>query len=180
MGRFFSLVVAFCLVALTPPAAAQAPQPGKTYTLKDLVIETPWSRETPTGARVAGGYLKITNKGSAADRLVGGTFALAGRFEVHEMAVVDGVMRMRELEKGLEIRPGQTVELRPGGYHVMFMELKEGLKAGQTIKGTLIFANAGTIEVEYAIVARTEQKQAPGGHSGHGGHGAGHGGHKKH
>jgi copper(I)-binding protein len=139
---------------------AQA-QATKTYTLKDLVIEAPWSRETPTGARVAGGFFKITNKGTTPDRLVGGSFPLAGRLEVHEMAVIDGVMRMRELDKGLEIKPGETVELKPGSFHVMFMELKEPLKAGQTVKGTLIFANAGTIEVEYQVNARTE---APKGH----------------
>ncbi len=58
--------------------------------------------------------MTITNAGSMPDRLIGGTFPMAGRFEVHEMAVTDGVMRMRELAKGLEIKPGETVELKPG------------------------------------------------------------------
>lgn len=140
------------------PASAQAPAQspsGKTYTLKDLVIEAPWSRETPVGARVAGGFFRITNKGTISDRLVGGSFSRAGRLEVHEMAVVGGVMRMRELGQGLEIKPGQTVELKPGSFHVMFMDLKEGLKAGETVKGSLVFANAGSIEVNYTVAPRT-------------------------
>ena len=67
------------------------------------------------------------------------------------MSMTDGVMRMRKLEKGLEIKPGQTVELKPGGYHIMFMGLREGLKQGQPIKGTLVFEKAGTVEVEYLV-----------------------------
>ena len=65
---------------------------------------------------------------------------------------MDGdVMRMKPVEGGLEIRPGATVELKPGGYHLMFMDLKEPLKEGETIKGTLVFEKAGSVEVEYAV-----------------------------
>jgi periplasmic copper chaperone A len=160
--RHLAAFVSALFIAVAP-LAAQAPQPGKTYSLKDLVIETPWSRATPEGARVAGGFFRVTNKGTTADRLVGGSFALSKRFEVHEMAVVSGVMRMRELDKGLEIKPGETVELKPGSFHVMFMELTEGLKAGAPVKGTLVFANAGTIEVEFAVVPRTEPSKGHGG-----------------
>ena len=78
--------------------------------------------------------MKITNNGKEPDRLIGGTVPFAGRFEVHEMAIEGGVMKMREV-KGLEIKPGETVELKPGGYHVMFMDLKSGLKEGQTVEG---------------------------------------------
>jgi uncharacterized protein YcnI/copper(I)-binding protein len=116
-----------------------------------LVIEAPWSRATPGGAKTAGGYLKVTNTGSTPDRLLRGTFAVAGKGEVHEMSVQDGVMKMRELGDGLEIKPGQSVELKPGGFHMMFMDLKEPLKAGQTIKGTLVFEKAGSVDVEYAV-----------------------------
>ena len=86
-----------------------------------------------------------------ADRLTGGTLPVAGRFEVHEMAMDGGVMKMRELKKGLEIKPGETVELKPGGFHLMFMDLKQGLKEGESYKGTLVFEKAGKIEVEYKI-----------------------------
>lgn len=129
---------------------AQAPT-GQRAQVGDLVIEAPWTRATPSGARVAGGYMRITNRGSQPDRLTGGSFPLAGRFEVHEMATVGGVMTMRELAGGLEIAPGQTVELRPGGLHVMFMELREAVREGQPIKGTLVFQRAGTVEIEYAV-----------------------------
>jgi copper(I)-binding protein len=116
----------------------------------ELVIETPWTRATPGGAKVAGGFLKITNTGSTPDRLIGGTLPIAADVEVHDMTMIDGIMKMRRLE-GLEIRPGQSIELKPGSYHVMFMGLKEGLKAGGTIKGTLLFEKAGTVNVEYKI-----------------------------
>lgn len=116
-----------------------------------LVIEAPWTRATPAGAKVAGGYMAITNTGSTPDRLIGGSFPLAGRFEVHEMAVTNGVMTMRELAKGLEIAPGQKVELKPGGLHVMFMDLKSPLREGQPVKGTLVFEKAGTVEIEYRV-----------------------------
>jgi copper(I)-binding protein len=132
-----------------------------------LVIETPWTRATPGGAKVAGGFLKITNAGTAPDRLVGGTLPLAETVEVHEMSMTDGIMKMRRLDKGLEIRPGQSIELKPGGYHIMFMGLKEGLKAGGTIKGTLQFEKAGTVSVEYRIAPIG----APAGPKHGGGHG---------
>ena len=128
-----------------------APAPAaNVFKAGSLTIEAPWARATPGGAQVAGGFMKITNSGSEADRLVGGSVPFAGRFEVHEMAMDGGVMKMRET-KGLEIKPGQTVELKPGGYHVMFMDLKSGLKEGQTVKGTLVFEKAGKIEVEFKV-----------------------------
>jgi copper(I)-binding protein len=97
--------------------------------------------------------MKITNKGTEADRLVGGTVAFAQRFEVHSMAMEQGVMKMREVKDGLEIKPGETVELKPGGYHVMFVDLKQPLKQGDKVKVTLTFAKAGTIDLEYPVEA---------------------------
>jgi periplasmic copper chaperone A len=116
-----------------------------------LLIETPWSRVTPKGAKVAGGYVRITNTGTAPDRLIGGSFSASGRIEVHEMSVSGGIMRMRELDQGLEIAPGATVELKPGGYHLMFMDMQRDLQAGEMVKGTLVFANAGTVNIAYRI-----------------------------
>ena len=140
-----------------------APQ---TYKVGNLVITTPWARATPKGAPVGGGYLSITNNGSEPDRLVGGSFAAAGgRTEVHQMKMEGGVMRMRPLANGLEIKPGETVELKPGGYHLMFMGLKQQLKAGETVKGTLEFAKAGKVEVSYPV--RAQGSPASGGHKGH-------------
>ncbi|MEJ1157527.1 copper chaperone PCu(A)C [Prosthecomicrobium sp. N25] len=123
------------------------------YTLGDIAIGHPWARATPPGAQVGGGYVKLTNSGSTPDRLLSGTSEVAGRVEIHEMSVVDGVMRMREMPKGVEIAPGATVEFKPGGYHLMFMELKRPLAAGESVKGSLTFEKAGTIAVEFKVEA---------------------------
>jgi copper(I)-binding protein len=123
----------------------------KTYKVGALVIAAPWTRATPGGAQVGGAYLKITNTGTDTDRLIGGSLPTAAAVEVHEMSMTDGVMKMRKLDKGLEIAPGKTVELKPGGYHIMFTGLREGLKQGQPVKGTLVFEKAGTVEVEYRV-----------------------------
>ena len=129
-------------------AEATAAAPIKAGT---LTVEQPWSRATPGGARVGGGYVRITNNGAAPDRLIGGSFPLAARVELHEMRMDGDVMRMKPVEGGLEIKPGATVELRPGSHHLMFMDLKEPLREGQTIKGTLVFEKAGAVEVEYTV-----------------------------
>jgi copper(I)-binding protein len=123
----------------------------KTFKLGAIKVDAPWLRATPQGAQVAGGYMKITNTGNEPDRLIGGTLEKAGRFEVHEMTLVDNVMRMRELAQGLEINPGQSLELKPGGYHIMGMALQGGYTQGQSIKGTLVFEKAGTVQVEYVV-----------------------------
>ena len=123
------------------------------YKVGALEIGHPWTRATPKGAAIAGGYLKVTNKGTSPDRLTAATFAVAPRVEIHEMAMRDGMMRMRPLSEGLEIKPGETVEFKPGSYHIMFMNLREPLEKGQRIKGTLTFEKAGPIEVEYVVEA---------------------------
>ena len=111
---------------------------------------------------MGGGYLKVTNTGAEADRLIGGSLPIAATtVEVHEMSMTDGVMRMRKLDKGLEIKPGQAVELKPGGYHIMFMGLREGLQQGQPVKGTLEFEKAGSVEVEYRVAPIGAQSVDP-------------------
>lgn len=127
-----------------------------------LTIQQPWVRATPKGATVAGGYMAIKNEGTAADRLIGGSSTAAARFEVHSMSMEQGVMRMRPVTGGLEIKPGATVELKPGGLHVMLMDLKGPLEKGQRVKGTLVFEKAGTVPVEYSVEAIGG---APGGHA---------------
>jgi periplasmic copper chaperone A len=134
-----------------PSSAAASARTGPTVRVGQLTITAPWTRATPQGARVAGGYMTIANTGAEPDRLIGGTFPLAGRLEVHEMAIAGGVMTMRELAQGLDIPAGGKVELRPGGFHVMFMDLREQVREGQPIKGTLVFQRAGTVEIEYRV-----------------------------
>jgi copper(I)-binding protein len=139
------------------------------YKAGSLEIKHPWSRATPKGATVAGGYMSIVNAGGAPDRLIGGSVEGAGKFEVHEMSMDGGVMKMRLLPKGLEIKPGQTVELKPGSYHVMFVGLKQPFEQGKRVKGTLEFEKAGKVNVEYAVeaIGATPQGGRGGGHHGH-------------
>jgi periplasmic copper chaperone A len=123
------------------------------YKLGSLVINHPWSRATPKGATVAGGYMKITNSGTAPDRLVSGSTDVARRFEIHEMRMEGGVMKMRELSDGLEIPPGATVELKPGSYHVMMTNLSRQLTKGERVKASLTFEKAGKVDIEFDVEA---------------------------
>ena len=172
-----SVAGASIALASDPTAARMA----STIKVGDLLISTPWTRATPKGARVAGGFMRITNTGVVSDRLVGGTFVGAQSVEVHEMAMDGGVMKMRELAKGLEIKPGETIELKPGSYHVMFMGLAGPVPEGTRVAGTLRFERAGTVEVGYHVTAMGA-KQGSMDHGGHQmQHGTGHmkqGGHK--
>jgi copper(I)-binding protein len=115
-----------------------------------IEIDHPWSRATPAGAKVGAGYLVLKNAG-AADRLVSATAPFAGRVEIHEMAMKDGVMTMRPLADGIAVPAGGTVELKPGGYHIMFMDLKSPLKEGTLVDGTLTFEKAGTVNVQFKV-----------------------------
>jgi copper(I)-binding protein/uncharacterized protein YcnI len=133
------------VTAGSPAGAATSLRAG------DLTIAQPWARATPGGARVAGGYLTVTNSGSTPDRLIGGSAAFAERVEIHEMATRNGVMTMRALSGGLAIAPGETVELKPGGLHVMFMGLRSPLAEGKAVTVTLEFERAGKVEVEMAV-----------------------------
>jgi copper(I)-binding protein len=141
------LIFAFAF-ALAPLTAL-----AQNYKLGDLQIVQPWSRATPKGAKVAGGYLKITNSGKAADRLLGGTAEVSDGVEVHEMRMDRGVMTMREVNGGLEIKPGATVELKPGGLHLMFVGLQRQLTKGERFKASLQFEKAGRIDVDFAVEA---------------------------
>ena len=112
----------------SPWNLSAAPARAEEVKAGDLVLTQAWSCATPGGAKVAGGYLTIENKGAAADRLIGGSGDVAGRIEVHEMATSNGVMTMRALDQGLTIEPGKTVTLAPGGIHPTTFDLKSPLK----------------------------------------------------
>jgi periplasmic copper chaperone A len=133
----------------------------------DLVISQAWSRATPGGAKVAGGYLTIENKGAAADRLVSVSADIAGKAEIHEMAMDNGVMKMRALDKGLAIDPGKTVKLAPGGNHLMLQELKGAFKQGDKVPVTLQFEKAGKVAVSLDVQGVGAQAPGGDGHSGH-------------
>ena len=126
------------------------------YKVGSLTIADPWSHATPKGATTGAGYMKITNTGTTPDRLISGSSDVAPTFEVHETTMENGVMKMRPVTGGLEIKPGETVELKPGSFHVMFVGLKKPLTKGEHIKAALVFEKAGTVTVEYDVRAMGE------------------------
>ncbi len=138
------------LLAATAMLAATAAR-AEPVEVGPLVLDNPWTRATPPTAEVAGGYVTITNTGATAERLVGGEAPFAGRVEIHEMTMADGVMRMRELARGLAIPAGATVALEPGGYHVMFMDLAAPLAAGERVTATLRFEQAGPVTLTFDV-----------------------------
>jgi periplasmic copper chaperone A len=159
------------LIALSAGAAF-----ANDYKVGTLEIDNPWSRAVPKGGTVAAGYMTIKNNGTTADRLTGASTSVAGKVEVHEMSMDNGVMKMRPVEGGIEIKPGETVTLKPGSDHLMLMNIKHALEAGKTVEATLQFEKAGTVKVEFAILAMgAAAPGAPAGGGsmmmeGHGGH----------
>jgi copper(I)-binding protein len=134
--------------ALSVPAAAAG-----GYDLGSIHISQPWSRATPKGAAAGAGYMTLTNKGATPDRVSCVSDDASAQCQIHTMTMEGGVMKMRPVEGGLEIKPGESVALKPGGNHMMFLALKHPLEQGQTVKVTLKFDHAGTIDIDYPVVA---------------------------
>jgi len=141
------------LLAVLPAFLFALPAAAHDYKIGALEIEHPWTRATAPTAKSGGGFLTITNKGTTPDRLIAARSSVSLKVEVHEMKMDGTVMRMREVEGGIEIPPGKTVTLKPGGYHIMFMELKAPLAQGGKVPVTLVFEKAGSIDVELKIEA---------------------------
>ena len=158
--RATARVVLLCLSPLLAGAAA-----AEDFTAGSLTIETPWLRATPNGAKVAGGYVRIVNTGSAPDTLTGAAVPFAKSGEIHSMSMEGGVMKMAPVPGGLTIKPGETVELKPGGYHLMFEGLTGAPKAGDTVSGTLTFKRAGAVPVTFSVAP--VGASAPGGGTQH-------------
>lgn len=148
----------FALALFAAPALADDVKAG------DLVISQAWSRATPGGAKVAGGFLTIENKGTAPDKLVAVSADIAGKTEIHEMKTDNGVMTMRPLDSGLVIDPGKTVKLAPGGYHLMLQELKGPFKQGDKVPVTLQFEKAGKVAISLDVQGVGAQAPADSGH----------------
>jgi copper(I)-binding protein len=145
-------------LALAPLLAAPAPA-HEFHKLGDIVIEQPWSRATPV--KVGGAYMTLRNNGAVPDKLVKVTSPIAEKAEIHETKVEGGMAMMRPVG-AIELKRRSSVQLKPGGLHVMLMGLQRPLKEGERIKLTLTFERAGTIEIE----ARVEKAgaMAPGDH----------------
>lgn len=150
--RLALLALAACLLA-TPASAHEF------HRLGDIVIEQPWSRATPV--KVGGAYMTLRNNGALPDRLVKITSPIAEKVEIHETKIEGGMAMMRPVE-AIELKRGTSVQLKPGGLHVMLMGLQRPLKEGERIKLSLTFERAGTIDIE----ARVEKAgaMAPGDH----------------
>ena len=145
--RFHAFVFASLLALATSTAFANE------YKVGTLTIVGTWASATPKGVTVGGGFMKITNNGTTPDRLLSGSADVSDDFELHETRITDGVMRMRPIKGGLAINPGETIEFKPGAFHVMFVGLKKPLSKGDHLKATLVFEKAGTVNVDFDVLA---------------------------
>jgi copper(I)-binding protein len=153
MRLLFTASVVLFFVIVFASFLLISPIPAQQVTSANIVVTQAWSRATPSGSKVAGGYLAIENKALIADRLLSGSTVAAKKLEIHEMAVNDGVMTMRPVENGLTIEPGRTVKFAPGGLHLMFVGLLAPLKQGDQTPVSLKFERAGEIKVLFEVQA---------------------------
>lgn len=139
----------------TTPAAhtdqAQHQTTEASVKLGDLTLDHAHSQATTPNARVAGGYLEITNHGKTDDYLIGGTTDAAKKVEIHEMSMKDNIMKMRKLTEPLLIPAGHTIKLAPSGFHIMFMELNQPFKQGETVEVELEFKESGKIKLPFHV-----------------------------
>lgn len=144
------------LIACLALLAAACGAPPSAPTAPDVPIEVAdaWAAPTPEGVTVSAGYMTITNAQAAADTLLAVETERAGRAEVHEMVIEDGVMRMRRME-GLRIEPGQSAQLAPGGAHLMFYDVTSPLVEGETFRVTLRFEQAGAVTADLPVRPRS-------------------------
>lgn len=124
---------------------------AQTASVGAIKIENAYTRATVPGQQVAGGFMKIENKG-ATDQLLSASSPVAGEVQLHEMAMEGNIMKMR-LVKDIAVPAGGAVELKPGGLHLMFMNIKAPLAAGESVPVKLKFAKAGEVEVKMPVNA---------------------------
>jgi copper(I)-binding protein len=143
MLRFFVLAVLLAAGWLSPVLA----QSGGAAA---ITVENAWARATPGAIKTGGAYMTLVDHGADPDRLVGVSTPVAGKAELHVMSEANGVMTMRPVD-ALTVEPGKPVELKPGGYHVMLIDLKQPLKQGDSFPMSLTFEKAGTIQVTVKV-----------------------------
>ncbi len=141
------------LLAVAPIASPCLAADAATISVGSLKIENAFARPTPGGASVAVGYVTIVNSGGAPDRLVSVASNISAKTQIHTTKMNNGVMEMRELPNGLVIPAGKTVALKPGGDHIMFVDIKHAVKPGEVIHATLTFEKAGKVEVPFKAAA---------------------------
>jgi len=165
--RLVPLLVAAVLLGAAVPAPAQEHQAAEFAEARagDLTVSAAWAKATLPNQKTAAAYLTVFNAGSVPDRLVSASSPLAGRVEIHSMAVVDDVMTMRPVPEGLEVPAGGSVALAPGGgFHLMLVEVSGPLVEGATAPLTLTFERAGRLDLTLPV-----RGAGAGDHKGHGG-----------
>ena len=152
-SRLTASLILGCVVSFSalPTVSARAAETARDYKVGEIVLSDPYIRATPKGAKVAGAYVKITNNAHHPDRLISANVEVAGMTMIHEMKMDGAVMKMAELPDGIAIAAHQTVELEPGAFHLMLMDLKAPVREGDVIKGSLTFKNAGRVEVDFLV-----------------------------
>lgn len=147
MSRLFAIALATsAMAALAAAPAAQAAD----YKLGALTIHQPWSRPAQAGMNGVG-FMTIANAGKTPVTLVRMETSAAARAEIHQSAMANGVMTMRELDKGVAIPAGGEIAFAPGGYHFMLIGLKTAQKVGQKVPVTLVFDNGRKAQVDLAV-----------------------------
>lgn len=142
---------------------------GQVFTAGDLTISGAYTRAMLPKAQVGGGYFVIENKGSAPDRLLGGSTEAAKAVQIHQMKMEGEMMKMGQVEGGLEIPAGGSVALTPGGYHAMLMGVGTPFKQGECLQLTLKFEKAGEVPVVLNVAGSAADAPPEGGmdHSAH-------------
>jgi periplasmic copper chaperone A len=161
--RFLLKFAVMAMLLMAAPAAF-----AQTAGNSEINVEQPWARATPAGAMTGAVYMTLTNKTKDADRLTAASSDVAAKVQIHEMAIENGIMKMRQLVNGLAIPAGGSVTLKPGGFHVMLIGLKKRLIAGQTLPLTLTFTKAGSISITVPIQAIGATSSGKGGMGGMG------------
>ncbi len=152
-----TLLAAACFGALAATPALHAQTAVK--------VDGAWARPTVPGQAAGGGFLRITG-GATADRLVSASAGVSRTVELHTMVMEGDVMRMREIG-AIDVPAGKTVELRPGGLHVMFIGLHEPLKVGDSFPLTLRFEKAGEVKVDMKVMTQAGGPAMPMGNHKH-------------
>jgi periplasmic copper chaperone A len=149
MGTVSSVFAAAVLgLALVGACSPPAPQAGASA---PPVISNAWAAVTPGGAKVGAGYLTVTNPGAQDDHLVSASSPRAAHVEIHDMKMEGDMMTMHSMDEGLVVPAGKSAALKPGGGHLMFIDITTPFVAGETIPVTLTFEHAGAIEAQLPV-----------------------------
>jgi copper(I)-binding protein len=126
---------------------------AEDYKVGSIQITQPWARATPKGASAGAAYMTVTNSGTTAQHLNCVSSDVATECQIHEMSMDGGVMKMRPLQGGLEVKPGETVTLKPGSFHLMLVGLKQPLLPGTSIEATFKVDAGSTVQVAFPVAA---------------------------